>query len=419
MGDSIKLVYNDDLSLEFDTKTNLLSVEINPFYFASTGGLLGKFDNEPNFDYIIPSGEKVNDMMLFVKSWEVSSTMCARRNEVSYAEAPSTCQDLFTSNSSPFRACFPVIQPKHFEDMCSMAQVDICKISKAYQVTCKVAGVSIAMPDSCSQCVDSTGTPFAVGETVAQETTSVDVVMVIQETQCLRTRSKALGKFLRKFLKQTSNAFKSVQLPDTKFYVVGYGGPGSNNEPHSFTMRGKLSSSRKSDVAKVIKKIQLSDEGTSSDAVTAIDFASKLSFRPGAQQVIVHISCDECSQSTMASQVQSNLQERNIAFHHMPIKTIETSTDTKSVHGFSNDKAFAKKTKNFDRALIQPSSNDQCIPIALASSGSVWNGVEMKSSELINNFTNYMTLNVAPGGTRTCTCQVNEAGAVSARCVTA
>ena len=50
---------------------------------------------------------------------------------------------------------------------------------------------------------------------------------------------------MRKFLKQSSQSFSSVELPNTKYYVVGYGGPGANNEPHSFTMRGKISSSRR------------------------------------------------------------------------------------------------------------------------------------------------------------------------------
>ena len=35
-----------------------------------------------------------------------------------------------------------------------------------------------------------------------------------------------------------------MELPNTKYYVVGYGGPGANNESHSFTMRGNISSSR-------------------------------------------------------------------------------------------------------------------------------------------------------------------------------
>ena len=60
-----------------------------------------------------------------------------------------------------------------------------------------------------------------------------------------RKHSRSLSKFLRKFLKQSSQSFSSVELPNTKYYVVGYGGPGANNEPHSFTMRGKISSSRR------------------------------------------------------------------------------------------------------------------------------------------------------------------------------
>ena len=59
-----------------------------------------------------------------------------------------------------------------------------------------------------------------------------------------RKHSRSLSKFVRKFLKQSSQSFSSVELQNTKYYVVGYGGPGANNESHSFTMRGKISSSR-------------------------------------------------------------------------------------------------------------------------------------------------------------------------------
>ena len=57
--------------MKYDIKTSLLSLEIDPFYFASTGGLLGVFDNEPAFDFISPDGELKTNAEDFAKSWEV------------------------------------------------------------------------------------------------------------------------------------------------------------------------------------------------------------------------------------------------------------------------------------------------------------------------------------------------------------
>jgi len=415
LGDLVKLSFHDDIAVTFDTKTKLFAVEINPFYFASTGGLLGVFDNEPNYDYVTPLGSQENNVVAFVQSWEVSEIMCTRKNLISYTETSSTCEALFADNNSPFRACFPVLSTEPFMAMCAFDQADYCKVAMSYKHTCQLNGVPVAMPNECMQCIDSTGTAFSVGETQTMQTGSVDVVLVLQETSCLRSRSKHLSKFLRKFLKQTSGTFKSMQLPNTQFYVVGYGGPGTNSVPHSFTMRGELSSNKKSDISKVIRKIDLSPAGTSSDAVAAIDFASKLAFRPGTQQIILHISCDECSRSSMTAGVQRNLVERNIVLHHMPIQSIDSSGDSK-IYGYSESEAFAKKSKSVDRSQINESGNDQCLPLAFSSGGSVWNGIEMKSSELVNVFTSYMGSNATPGGRRTCTCELNESGSVAARC---
>merc|ERR1712096_3930 len=121
--------------------------------------------------------------------------------------------------------------------------------------------------------------------------------------------------------KQSTQSFSSVQLPNTKYYVVGYGGPGFNSEPHSFTMRGKISSSRRGDISKVIRRIDLSSNGVSADAVSAINFATKLPFRAGSQQVILHLSCDMCGANSMSSQVQNNLLNKKVQFHHMPIQS--------------------------------------------------------------------------------------------------
>ena len=71
VGSVIKLTFNDDLNVEYHKKTGLLSVEINPFYFASTGGLLGVFDNEPAFDFVNPDGELERSVEDFARSWEV------------------------------------------------------------------------------------------------------------------------------------------------------------------------------------------------------------------------------------------------------------------------------------------------------------------------------------------------------------
>ena len=71
VGSAIVVKYNDAVEISFDLSVHLFTVEINPFLFASTGGLLGVFDNEPEFDFVAPSGEILSEVTKFAKSWEV------------------------------------------------------------------------------------------------------------------------------------------------------------------------------------------------------------------------------------------------------------------------------------------------------------------------------------------------------------
>ena len=94
-----------------------------------------------------------------------------------------------------------------------------------------------------------------------------------------------------------------------------------------------------------MRHVTISSEGSYTDGLAAIEYASKLPFRAGAQQIFVHLLCDQCSaQSSVWSSVwtlfNSNLygflqssaekltevlRSRNILYHHMSFRNIETS----------------------------------------------------------------------------------------------
>ena len=67
--------------IQFDTRTNLLTIEVSPFFFASTGGLLGMFDNEPEFDLMKPDGSQAADVVEFANSWEVSKLISVTEHQ--------------------------------------------------------------------------------------------------------------------------------------------------------------------------------------------------------------------------------------------------------------------------------------------------------------------------------------------------
>ena len=128
--------------------------------------------------------------------------MCMSASTVRYTSEPSSaCSSLFTSMTSPFASCFPVVSSAAFEEMCHVEAAQMCNVAKAYQLTCKLQGVENAMPNDCLRCIDeSTGMSLAVGESTKAETGSVDVVLVIQETSCLRFFMKSYTVLLMTFL---------------------------------------------------------------------------------------------------------------------------------------------------------------------------------------------------------------------------
>jgi len=404
----------------------LLTVTISPFYFASTGGLLGMFDNEPNFDLAAPSGQKLNDVASFVYAWEISEVKCSHENAYETgvdSRAQSACEALYQAEESAFRSCYPIVATDDFFAACMKSQGDFCKIAKAYQTTCNLKGALVSLPNECMSCADARGNNFQAGGDREYDVTSVDVVLIVQEGNCLsgKTKGKMLGKFMKKFTKSTISTFNSMGKSKTNFYIVGYGGPGGLQEAHTYTMRGgKVSTTKKSDITKRIKHTSLSREGAPSDGMDAIVYATKLPFRAGAQQVFIHLLCDSCSVDSAQSQeqVSSLLASRNIAYHHLPLKKIATSgKNSKPIYGYDNNRAYIKKGRNSNLAQIVQDDSNTCIEIATGSGGAVWDASNMKSGDFVNVFSHHIAENLPSVGGQTCSCQLDEFGEVVSKCV--
>lgn len=90
-----------------------------------------------------------------------------------------------------------------------------------------------------------------------------------------------------------------------------------------------------SDIVKRIKKISpVSSQEAGDDGMSAVMYAaSALPFRGGSHQVFIHITCDACNVDTPVSLAEVNafLNERGIAYHHMPMNSIATTSRSKKV----------------------------------------------------------------------------------------
>jgi len=419
-GNTIKTSLNDEFTIRFDTKSKLLSIEISPFYFAATGGLLGKFDNEPYFDFISPTGEKIDDVTSFAYAWETSDKSCSHENayrgESTNSEAEEKCEQLYSSPDSNFRACFPVVPAKEFLSSCSKSLDDYCKLAKAYQTTCQLSGAVVPMPAECLVCDDASGNDYNGARSKNFNMKSVDVVVLVEEGSCLKTKGKVFARFMKKFFKQITSNMNKMRKPKTGFFMVGYGGPGPLKEPHVFTMRGKQFSSKKSDVIKRLRHVTISSEGSYTDGLAAIEYASKLPFRAGAQQIFVHLLCDQCSaqSSSSAEKLTEVLRSRNILYHHMSFRNIETSG--KPAYGYDSERGYSKKGKKVNLSQILGSNDDVCYPLALQTNSAVWDANNMKSGDFVNVLSRHIGDNMPSVERQSCECVEDENGEAVSRC---
>merc|ERR1712070_63764 len=335
--------------------------------------------------------------------------------------ATKICNDYFKDYSSDARACFPVVPVEDFYAACMKDKADFCKIAKAYYTTCTLYGALVLLPPQCVECDAVKGSGFSGENEKEYNVQGVDVVFVMQEAQCIKDKAKDLGKFVKKFIKEAGKAFKKNKLKSTNYYLVGYGG--AIEQPHTYTLKGgKISSGKKSDIVKRIKKISpVSSQEAGDDGMSAVMYAaSALPFRGGSHQVFIHITCDACNVDTPVSLAEVNafLNERGIAYHHMPMNSIATTSRSKKVYGYTAAKSFIKGNREVDRTTIVENSDDLCVQVAMENIGAVWDGTNMKSSDFTKTLYGEIVNNFAKSARKTCTCQLNGYGQPVTKCVT-
>merc|ERR1739838_1237272 len=274
----------------------------------------------------------------------------------------------------------------------------------AYHFTCRMRGAPITMPSECLTCT-AMGTKSGYQGSTQLDVTGNDIVFILRESKCLN--AKTVGKFLRKFFKSKIMEPPSKKSKQNNYYRVGYGGPGGLKDPHTYTLTtkdNKISTDKKNEVAKRIKHVIASADGTPSDGLHAVSYATKLQFRAGARQILIHLSCDGCSADSVRSQseVDQALREKQISYHHMPLKSI-----------------VAKK-KGALYGQIMQDSNDACIAVASSPLGAVWDSsLGSKSKDFMAVFKTTLHEKLPQLGRQSCTCVIDEFGESVSRCVSA
>jgi len=408
---------DDELDVACNFMTQLCTVDISPYYFGATAGLAGIYNNEPNDDFTGKSHDKLDDATAMASSWEVSSQECSSRNMNQKCDTISeACTALFEDLSSPFRSCFPLVDPKAFlqmcaDDMCNSGdEAKTCASAAAYQYRCGLVGAVLETQPSCIVCSDANGDTFNSTQTKQTNMNGADVVFVIEEGSCL---SGGGSGAMKKIFKKLGSLFSKNKLRSTTYQFVGFGGV--QEQPHSYTVDNNLALSKKH-LSRALKRVgQQSTVTKSGDALAAIHYASQLPFRAGAKPIIILLSCDECSQSSQVTvpQVQAQLERSGISFHHFNMQPITVSSP--KVFGYNKDFGFDSSSNEVQ--TLTRSETDQCAVLATNAGGSVWNGGHVtREAGFTAKFTDYIIQQIPRKQQHTCTCGLNNSGIPTATC---
>ena len=240
----------------FKAECNIVSesciFQISGWYFGKVGGLLGVYDNEPSNDLMTPSRIIYKNVHEFVDSWKASEE-CVN-NQVTNFIASSVewdirkCEHMFESEESKLLPCFGVINPAPYKQMCLQQMENMkhnptsrrgfCQLAGAYIDYCKVNSLAMWLPEECYMCESPKSAPIKGG--AFQDffndsgTKSTDVVIVTQHGSCLDEFD------FKTIFNLIELSLEDVGLRDNQYTIVGYGGQGNLEEPHTYTSNGDV-----------------------------------------------------------------------------------------------------------------------------------------------------------------------------------
>jgi hypothetical protein len=189
--DVVLVENNNGLKVECNLVHDVCTTELDGQYFGKTGGLMGTYDYEDATDMMTPDHELLSDSGLFAGEWEVGQAKC--RKNVNLAD-PITkdpqveriCSDYFEKKQSPLRACFSIVDPAPYRQMCLHGvrhnNEDLCASASAYRQECLAQGMEVAMPRECVRCEKPDGAYIKEGEfvTLNEPSSNADVTFVIE-----------------------------------------------------------------------------------------------------------------------------------------------------------------------------------------------------------------------------------------------
>lgn len=139
---------------------------------------------------------------------------------------------------------------------------------------------------------------------------AADVVFVVQHGSC----NRAVVDKLADIIDDLDKTFRSNDLRDVSYGLVGFGGEGILRDVHSHTMGGRLMGDRQA-IMTALQTLPF-DGKAGGDVMDAVRMAAMYSFRPGASKSIVLLPCEACREGAVRyTELQRLLIERDVRLH--------------------------------------------------------------------------------------------------------
>ncbi|CAH1773813.1 unnamed protein product [Owenia fusiformis] len=412
------------LTTEWDKANDIWSVEISGWYFGKVAGLFGTYDNEQSNDFTT-SRNTVEELERFTTSWEASGACRVRGNQAREVEPQThrhsfkTCARLFKEEVSFFRPCYKQVSPKKYFKMCvndvEGFERNACKMAAAYIKECAAAGVpDMKMPKGCSDCNSE-------GKRLSDIPQSADVVLVVEERQCNKDLTGKLGALVERIEEQ----LRELGLSNNRFGIVGFGGEGVHNKPHTHTVGGEImGDSRRFSFGAA--NLDFEEDGEFKDTLGAIEKAAHYPFRQGVSKSIVLVTCTECTQQeTQYTDILNMLTTRDITLHMLADSKFESNSESKKpsvfVFGVDSKSAYSRKSLigkklRGDKELFSQLTVPQhiCGDLTTQTEGSLFDlnrltaGNVQAQKSFSEAFAKRVSMSAIPSGCQECSCVEGE-----------
>jgi C8 domain len=152
---------------------DLCTFDVSGWYFGKTAGVLGTLNNEMYDDHMTANNQFATSQGQFVNSWSLPLPECQQKiseTDMEYVrknvdlKVANLCSTYFSNPLSYFEACFSVVDPQPFYDMCldlgvnqghnflpdgHPADMGACTVAISYMEACLMESIALRVPDTC------------------------------------------------------------------------------------------------------------------------------------------------------------------------------------------------------------------------------------------------------------------------------